>query len=286
MGPQDTPDVMDDDDNHVSSEIYEEIDYTSPSKPTFNPSYEVSRFEFSTPHDNSVMVDSDGDLIVPRRKFSRKNYVDIENKRSTVLGLVGLQVWRGALLLADWLIYNSKNIQKGTHILELGSGVGLSSIIASMFSPVFCTDIDKGDIMPLIKHNVQKNTRLVQNPVEVIELNFNSETLPSTIAEALPNIPVIIAADVIYDDTLTDAFISTVRKLLAPPGDRSIYVALEKRYVFTIADCDSVAPCYEYFMRCLKEANGINSEELALDFPQYFRYERVKELAMWKLSKS
>ncbi|CAH1988896.1 unnamed protein product [Acanthoscelides obtectus] len=230
MGPQDTPDVMDDDDNHVSSEIYEEIDYTSPSKPTFNPSYEVSRFEFSTPHDNSVMVDSDGDLIVPRRKFSRKNYVDIENKRSTVLGLVGLQVWRGALLLADWLIYNSKNIQKGTHILELGSGVGLSSIIASMFSPVFCT--------------------------------------------------------VIYDDTLTDAFISTVRKLLAPPGDRSIYVALEKRYVFTIADCDSVAPCYEYFMRCLKEANGINSEELALDFPQYFRYERVKELAMWKLSKS
>ncbi|VEN62245.1 unnamed protein product [Callosobruchus maculatus] len=155
-----------------------------------------------------------------------------------------------------------------------------------MFSPVFCTDIDKGDILPLIKHNVEKNKHIVQHPIEVLELNFNSETLPPIIVEALPNIPIIIAADVVYDDSLTDAFMSTVCKLLGPSGARSIYVALEKRYVFTIADCDSVAPCYEYFLQCLKQAKGIKSEEVALDFPQCFRYDRVKELVMWKLSKA
>ncbi|VEN62244.1 unnamed protein product [Callosobruchus maculatus] len=90
----------------------------------------------------------------------------------------------------------------------------------------------------------------------------------------------------VYDDSLTDAFMSTVCKLLGPSGARSIYVALEKRYVFTIADCDSVAPCYEYFLQCLKQAKGIKSEEVALDFPQCFRYDRVKELVMWKLSKA
>nr|CAI5858785.1 unnamed protein product [Callosobruchus analis] len=90
---------------------------------------------------------------------------------------------------------------------------------------------------------------------------------------------------VVYDDSLTDAFVSTVCKLLAPSGDRCIFVALEKRYVFTIADCDSVAPCYEYFLQRLKQTKGIKSEEVALDFPQYFRYDRVKELVMWKLSK-
>nr|CAH7724753.1 unnamed protein product [Callosobruchus chinensis] len=155
-----------------------------------------------------------------------------------------------------------------------------------MFSPVFCTDIDKGDILSLVKHNVEQNNHIVQHTIEVLELNFNSESLPPIIVEALPNIPIIIAADVVYEDSLTDAFISTVCKLLAPPGDRSIYVALEKRYVFTIADCESVAPCYEYFLQRLKQAKSVKSEEVALDFPRYFRYDRVKELVMWKLSKA
>lgn len=53
--------------------------------------------------------------------------------------MVGLQIWRGALLLADWLLHNNEIVQKDSYILELGSGVGLTSIVAAMFNPVFCT---------------------------------------------------------------------------------------------------------------------------------------------------
>lgn len=54
---------------------------------------------------------------------------------------MGLQVWRGALLLADWLLHHCDTLPRGKKVLELGSGVGLTSIVASMYSPVVCTGI-------------------------------------------------------------------------------------------------------------------------------------------------
>lgn len=62
-----------------------------------------------------------------------------EHLKSTIIDMVGLQIWRGALLLADWLIHIHDTIAKDSCILELGSGVGLTSIIAAMYNPVFCT---------------------------------------------------------------------------------------------------------------------------------------------------
>lgn len=56
---------------------------------------------------------------------------------------MGLQIWRGSLLLADWLLHHGQSLSKDEYILELGSGVGLTSIIASMFSPVVCTGNNK-----------------------------------------------------------------------------------------------------------------------------------------------
>lgn len=57
----------------------------------------------------------------------------------TSLDLVGLQVWRGALLLADFLLHSSLqgketgiNIQKSDHVIELGAGTGLTSVVAAM----------------------------------------------------------------------------------------------------------------------------------------------------------
>lgn len=62
----------------------------------------------------------------------------VEHSKSTLLNLVGLQVWRGALLLADWLIYNNESLPEKS-VLEVGSGVGLTSIVAGMYRPVVCT---------------------------------------------------------------------------------------------------------------------------------------------------
>jgi len=57
-----------------------------------------------------------------------------------VLKLVGLQVWRGALLLADFIIWKSKEEFENKTILEIGSGVGLTSIVAGFYAKkIICT---------------------------------------------------------------------------------------------------------------------------------------------------
>lgn len=77
----------------------------------------------------------------------------LEHSISTELQLVGLQVWRGAFLLADYIFDNPK-IFKNKNIIELGSGVGLTSIVASMLAhKVTCT----GKLTNIIKFNYSTN---------------------------------------------------------------------------------------------------------------------------------
>lgn len=65
----------------------------------------------------------------------------LEHSVSTELKLVGLQIWRAAFLLADFIIHFHK-LFLNTTVLELGSGVGLTSIVAGMFAKkVICTGI-------------------------------------------------------------------------------------------------------------------------------------------------
>lgn len=62
-----------------------------------------------------------------------------EHKTLTELRHVGLQVWRGALLLADYILSNP-DLFRDKVVLELGSGVGLTSIVACFASKeVICT---------------------------------------------------------------------------------------------------------------------------------------------------
>ncbi|XP_015833315.2 methyltransferase-like protein 22 [Tribolium castaneum] len=275
---------MDQEEYKVSSELYSEFNYESSSKPMVDKNNVVSKFKFRFPPP-PPKVDADGDLIVSRKKSKEKTgVIEIEHSKSTVLGLVGLQIWRGALLLADWLLHNSSTFKDKHYILELGSGVGLSSIVAGIFTPVFCTDINKGGLLKLIKGNVLRNVHLTKHPITVLELDFMSQVLPREIVTSIEKTPIVIAADVVYDDVITEAFVKTVGHILSKPPRRSVYVALEKRFVFTIADCDAVAPCYEHFIKCLEKLENIHKEEVALDFPQYFHYDRVKELVLWKIT--
>ncbi|XP_074034479.1 methyltransferase-like protein 22 [Leptinotarsa decemlineata] len=275
---------MDDEDNQVSSEIFEEYNYIDSTKQAHKLNYVVSKFNFILP-EYGVTVDADGDLDVRRRNAEPpKSSIEIEHMKSTALDMVGLQLWRGALLLADWLIDNHKVIPKNSLVLELGSGVGLTSIVASTFFPVLCTDINRGDILGLIERNVKRNKNICRHRVEVLELDFMSSDIPDEIVRHLPNVSLIIAADTVYDDSITRAFMKTIQKLLSMSRRMSVYIALEKRYVFTLSDCDTAAPCYEFYLECLANMKNVKYEEVPLNFPKYFEYDRVKELVLWKLT--
>ena len=53
-----------------------------------------------------------------------------------------LKVWRGAFLLADYIIEYSQEYFAGKNILELGSGTGLTSIVAAIYAnKVYATGI-------------------------------------------------------------------------------------------------------------------------------------------------
>lgn len=56
-----------------------------------------------------------------------------EHQNATTLELVGEQVWRGALFLADFILHHHDNFG-GAHILEVASGVGLTSVVAAMLA--------------------------------------------------------------------------------------------------------------------------------------------------------
>lgn len=58
--------------------------------------------------------------------------------------------------------------------------------------------------------------------------------------------------------------------------------SLEKRYVFTVADMDTVAPAYDHFVNQLANLD-IRIELLNTDFKQYFCYEKGKEMVLLKI---
>ena len=75
-----------------------------------------------------------------------------EHSYSTTLDLVGRQIWRGALLLADFVLHHGPSLLQGHTVLELASGVGLTSIVAAMYATeVICTG-DMNFIVFYIQH--------------------------------------------------------------------------------------------------------------------------------------
>ncbi|XP_068220872.1 methyltransferase-like protein 22 isoform X2 [Palaemon carinicauda] len=262
----------------------------------------LSRFVFMNPifknkmklsDTKDVNVDSDGDLQVLRKDqiSSRKEEaLLIEQQNETTLDLVGEQVWGGALYLADFILHNP-DVFAGKHVLELASGVGLTSIVAAMFAKqVTVTDVDRGDILQLIKRNLNRNSHLVSADTEVREIDFTNHETIDVMKDHLKNVSVIIAADVIYDNPLTDAFLNTVVRLMSEPPNKTLFLALEKRFVFTLEDMDSVAPCYEYLLSRLEWLSCQNLSVVEWDIKlldplreQYFTYERNKNLIIYEI---
>lgn len=87
----------------------------------------------------------------------------------------------------------------------------------------------------------------------------------------------------IYDDDITDGLIRTIIRLFKMSSQLSeFYMALEKRYVFVDSVC---APMYEYFLKNFQEASAgfLAFGEISTQFPQYFEYDRCKELILIRI---
>lgn len=103
------------------------------------------------------------------------------------------------------------------------------------------------------------------------------------------NTTVIMAADVCYDDELTDALFRTVSRLCNRFGHLcKIFVSIEKRMNFSLCTLDVACEAYDHFHRYVsqlqEDQRSFSVQKLETDFPQALRYERVPQLELWKIT--
>ncbi|XP_017882154.1 methyltransferase-like protein 22 isoform X2 [Ceratina calcarata] len=269
----------------VTSEIFTENENLSEDR-----NNTISSFVFKYPsymikqnNPNGIVInrDKDDDIDIDRQQEGK---LLIEHRTSTELQHVGLQVWRGALLLADYILSNP-DLFRDKIVLELGAGVGLTSIVASFLAKeVICTDINVKGILKLIRRNIERNKSYIKSKICTNELDFLNLDWPTFTKQNLHQATVILAADVIYDETITTGFVQTLAKLLNSETPKVVYIALEKRFVFTTADMETVAPMFEDFLRRIeREQLNWDVEYVKIDFPRYFNYNRVKHMILMKI---
>uniref|UniRef100_A0A3P9A1E1 Methyltransferase like 22 n=1 Tax=Esox lucius TaxID=8010 RepID=A0A3P9A1E1_ESOLU len=240
-------------------------------------------------------LDEDGDLEVTRRsvvtigipKLKRYFNFSTEHTMATPLEDVGKQVWRGAFLLAD-LILSQPNTFKGATVLELGAGTGLTSVVMAMVAKmVYCTDVGE-DLLSMCQKNVMLNKHFLEPTDADEEFGWTEDE----VADLYDNTAFIIAADVCYDDDLTDALFRTLYRIcnqLHHPC--TAYLSIEKRLNFTVRQMDVSCEAYDHFRHCLSELEEMKDgrtsftvEQVSPNFPQCLQYERVELLELWKVT--
>jgi len=309
----------------------------------------VSRFPFrvrasktSCPIGDDVDGDDETGLKASKDgDVGDSDVIIIRHLLQTSLKEVGLQVWSGCLLLADFLLTHPDLSQTPNETwLELGAGTGLCSIVAALSrsksSPpnrIICTDTGE-KVLHLCRVNLTENISLLEDRnvstklclAEVNFLNFDEKDRKTDVYDAradqdefdvtllplLRQASVILAADVIFDADVTEGFFQLLveamtvaveeeeRELLFPKLEntpsrklsKTLYLALEKRVLFSIYEDEPSSPIYEHFRACLDgllrmqfETGTFEAEKMDTDFQQCFykSYERNNYLELWRI---
>ena len=226
-------------------------------------------------------TDADGDLDPPRRRT-----LLVEHARATPLADVGLQVWRGALVVCDWLLAeDAARPWRGATIAELGGGVGaVSCLAAALGATALCTDGHRGAVA-LAARNAARNAAAIEAAggsvlARVVDWRAYADADVDA-DDALGAADVVVAADCIYDDAATTALFDALRRALAARPGRYAVVALEKRFNFEAESLSVVAHGYRTFRGALA---GFDAVRLALP-PRFVDYDRgdVGALELWRV---
>ena len=179
-----------------------------------------------------------------------------------------MQVWGAALLLVD-LIISRMHCFHNHVAVELGAGVGLPGLVlAHACRRVFLTDF-ADDVLRQCQKNVALNAAaaccLVRRLDWTDALKEDSDQFTtgdesdkfswrSTDLADVCRCSYFFAADVIYSNEITEAFIAQAKRLLLAescPAERQIFVAVDQRYNFTLPECTTTSREYDHFVDLL-----------------------------------
>ncbi|XP_005754253.1 methyltransferase-like protein 22 [Pundamilia nyererei] len=204
-----------------------------------------------------------------------------EHTMATPMEDVGKQVWRGALFMVDFILSNPVMF-RGATVLELGAGTGLTSIItATIAKTVYCTEYTE-----LETSTITTFLCLIFADAAV-EFSWTKEEVAD-----LNNTSIIIAADVCYDDDLTDGLFRTLHRLCSNfPHTCTVFISIEKRMNFTLQHMDVSCEAYDHFIHCMNQLQDLENgqcsfrvDQLPSNFDQFILYERVEQLELWKVT--
>ena len=89
------------------------------------------------------------------------------------------------------------------------------------------TDIRNCDILDLIKKNCSNNKTLIKEDISVKPLEFGDDL---ETVEYLESVEVVLAGDVVYDNEITDKFVTFLKQLRKKSKrNLTVLVAMEKR---------------------------------------------------------
>ena len=304
--------------NHENNRIYR-------TRIEFNFPFIENEISKNNP-DNCILIDEDGDLVIKRgsktEQFLNKHLIYIDHHRQTKLDDVGLQLWRATFFLSDYLIYlntleNNLYSFRDQVIVDLGTGLGFTSFISTLFNPkrIYSTDLKK--CLELAEQNWFSNKNVFdeisKKNIDFIYFKqidwFNHENLFKTNNdgdkyslnqndfEFIRDASIFIAADVIYDNSITTALMNTLYKLMTN-GKRTKKVCIisnEQRINFNTEYLTCTDTAYDYFRECLNDLDGYIDEEnkykfeiedvkFDKDLPKYIiNYNRNDYLFIWMI---
>lgn len=277
----------------------------------------LSRFTIGQPNESSGAHNED--IILT-----------IEHLSSTTVENVGYQVWKGCFLMIDYLIYQHKAIVD-TVVIELGAGCGVCGVALSLLSHKcsFITDYTV-ELTHLINDNIQRNAHLMNkntwnnsncsNDIRVRKLDWMDLDSQYPITPVSPRVDSVryywteddicmlqhpnrlfIAADVIYDDMLTEAFFLKLSQLIRL--EEKLILTIEKRFNYSLASQSVCATGYNLFLAIV---NSIDNQQYkqneqvqfskfikhftgkkldTTSIPQYMKcYERNSDLEIWEIT--
>jgi len=278
-----------------------------------------------------------------RRKRSRPQpshqtrWLTLSHDAETPLSLVGRQLWRGSLLLADYVIARRRELV-GLNVLELGCGVGLLGVVLGLAlgpsGAAVITDRDE-DVLCLARRNLAVNAHLEPLPltsdhVSPTAVDGSARAWAAVSVRALDwahdwaadaphatDMPwdVVLVADCVYDEGLTDLLFANLRAILVANqrrrgagasdaragtvgcGGAVAWLSLEKRYNFELATLSVQAHGYRRFLAHIGRGplDHLDAPDgkldvrlvgrlLDVDFPRCFEYRRVPQLELWEIS--
>ncbi|KAJ2952967.1 hypothetical protein O0L34_g7342 [Tuta absoluta] len=160
-----------------------------------------------------------------------------ETKNMVVNGTTGMRTWQAALMLADYMIC-SKDLFREKNILELGSGVGFTSIAISKYcniNSIMLTDCHN-DVLKTIYENVQINFPLHEPkklgsgtvfsgntniPLYLMMLDWTR--INDFLNDFVPD--VLIGADIIYDPIILKPLCKIIEHFFNKNKSLVVYIA-------------------------------------------------------------